>query len=103
MTFFVLGVKCGFLGASGFFQGVLPSAAQACVPRKPSSPSIAASATPVNPHPISHRNCRRVRPQKPPEAAVRLGVLITISVRVWLTAKTPRAPRLEGKKRSRQD
>src|SRR6266581_9567269 len=65
MTLFAFAGSGGFFGASGLVHFVSPSAAHACCAKKPSS-SIPASATPTNPAPISHRNSRRVRPQKPP-------------------------------------
>src|SRR5688572_17522829 len=77
MTLFALPSKCGFFGASGFRNGVAPSAAAACCAKKPSS-SRPARARPVKPAPASHRNCRRVRPQGGP-VNLRSCLLIVIS------------------------
>jgi hypothetical protein len=64
ITLVAWGVKCGFFGASGLTHSLVLSAATACNLRNPSSPSIPAKATPVNPAPVSQKNSRRVRPQK---------------------------------------
>src|SRR5438445_1234684 len=80
MILFAFGVKCGLFGASGLAHFVRPSAAHTCCAKKPSS-SSPASATPTNPAPISHRSCRRVRPQQPPGAeARRMSSFTPISV-----------------------
>src|SRR5262245_33370188 len=63
MTLFAFGAWCGFFGASGLTYFVTPSAATACLAKKPPS-SNPASASPVKPAPASQRNSRRVRPQK---------------------------------------
>src|SRR5262245_28509033 len=63
MTLLALAVKCGFLGAMGFVNWLLPSAATACRPRKPSCDSIDVRASDPKPQPVSHRNSRRVRRQ----------------------------------------
>src|SRR5947209_311894 len=70
MTLFAFAGKCGFFGVSGFRKVLIPSAATACVARKPSSPSRAASASETKPPPACQRNSRRVRPQN---SEVRFG------------------------------
>src|SRR5258708_39336648 len=66
-TLFALGPKCGGRGASGLATDCgLTDSCAATLPKKPSSESSAASATPVKPAPASQRNSRRVRPQKLP-------------------------------------
>src|SRR5688500_13199703 len=77
MTLFAFAGSCGFFGASGLTNGVLPSAATACLAKKAAS-SIPAIATPVNPAPASQRNWRRVRPHWVPALSV-FGLLISCS------------------------
>jgi hypothetical protein len=61
MTLFALAVRNGGRGVSGLADKVAPLAAGA---KKPSAPSSDVSAAAPNPQPVSHKNSRRVRPQK---------------------------------------
>src|SRR5437870_12136989 len=82
MTLFAFAGNCGLFGASGFRYLLNPSAATCCVARKPSSPSIAASAMEMKPPPPCQRNSRRVRPQNSPLRFGSGGLLILGSVQV---------------------
>src|SRR5262249_49990816 len=64
ITLFALAANCGFLGASGFWNGVDPSAATACLLRKPSLERRPVNASEVNAPPVCQKNSRRVRWQK---------------------------------------
>src|SRR5207249_7746714 len=61
MTALALGVKCGFLGASGLTKEAGVAAAARL--KKPSAESRPVRATAPKPPPVSQRNSRRVRRQ----------------------------------------
>src|SRR3954465_3726914 len=77
MTLFALPGKCEGLGASGLMYGAV-SAAAADFLKKPSPESKPVKAVPVNPAPVSHRNWRRVLPQK--QFLVELDFIMEISL-----------------------